>query len=403
VAIALFEGSEDAGGDDPASVVASTLHADLAFEGVFELSMAAGVDVAGARGRPAPARLDLWRRTGADGLLAGAVRREDDELEVEVRLYELARGELAFARGARGPANDPRAVAHLLGHELLASQAGIRSVAMTRLAFVSNRAGSVREPTGYLRPVKEIYVSDYDGARQRRLTADGGLVLTPSWSPDGESIAYTAFRSGFQQILVARPGDGRAQTAPAGRGKNWLPAWSPDGQRLAFTSNRDGNEEIYVVGADGRGLARLTRSPAIDTSPAWSPDGARIAFTSSRTGSPQIWLMDADGANQRALTHERYCDRPTWSAEPYNEIAYVSRTKTGFDIKVIEVATGAERQLTFGQGFNESPAWAPSGRHLAFCSTRSGSQQIWTMTRTGEDLRQVTRVGANSMPAWSAR
>ncbi len=111
--------------------------------------------------------------------------------------------------------------------------------------------------------------------------------------------------------------------------------------------------------------------------------------------------MDADGANQRALTKERYCDRPTWSPAPYNEIAYVSRTTTGFDIKVIEVATGAERQLTFGQGFNESPAWAPSGRHLAFCSTRSGTQQIWTMTRTGEDLRQVTHVGANSMPAWS--
>jgi TolB protein len=170
---------------------------------------------------------------------------------------------------------------------------------------------------------------------------------------------------------------------------------------MAFTSNRDGNEEIYVMRTDGGEVTRLTRSAGIDTSPAWSPDGLHIAFTSARTGSPQIWVMQADGANQRALTHERYCDRPTWSPAPYDEIAYVSRTKTGFDIKVIEVGTGAERQLTFGRGFNESPAWSPSGRHLAFCSTRSGTQQIWTMTRTGEDLRQVTRIGANSMPAWS--
>jgi TolB protein len=56
--------------------------------------------------------------------------------------------------------------------------------------------------------------------------------------------------------------------------------------------------------------------------------------------------------------------------------------------------------LTFGRQ-NESPAFSPNGRHIAFTSTRSGTQQIWTMTRTGTGLRQVTRDGNNSMPAWS--
>jgi len=392
VAFAGFGEPNDGGDPDPGTTVANTLRFDLAFEGVFDLV---------APGRPGDAALDAWRATGADGLLVGAVRGDTGQLLVEARLYDLDGGELAFARAARGPADNPRAIAHLLAHELLADQAALPSVTMTRLAFVSDRAGSRREPTGFMRRIKEIYVSEYDGTDQRALTADGDLVLTPSWSPDGKSIAYTAFRAGFQQILIARPGEGRVAPAAAGRGKNWLPAWSPDGQRLAFTSNRDGNEEIYVMRADGSEPVRLTHSPRIDTSPAWSPDGLQIAFTSARTGSPQIWVMDADGANQRSLTKERYCDRPTWSPAPYSEIAYVSRTQTGFDIKVIEVATGVERQLTFGHGFNESPAWAPSGRHLAFCSTRSGTQQIWTMTRTGEDLRQVTHVGANSMPAWS--
>jgi len=400
VAFAGFGEPNDGGDPDPGTTVANTLRFDLAFEGVFDL-VAPGAFRAPLPERPGDAALAAWRATGADGLLVGAVRGDTGQLLVEARLYDLDGGELAFARAARGPADNPRAIAHLLAHELLADQAALPSVTMTRLAFVSDRAGSRREPTGFMRRIKEIYVSEYDGTDQRALTADGDLVLTPSWSPDGKSIAYTAFRAGFQQILIARPGEGRVAPAAAGRGKNWLPAWSPDGQRLAFTSNRDGNEEIYVMRADGSEPVRLTHSPRIDTSPAWSPDGLQIAFTSARTGSPQIWVMDADGANQRSLTKERYCDRPTWSPAPYSEIAYVSRTQTGFDIKVIEVATGVERQLTFGHGFNESPAWAPSGRHLAFCSTRSGTQQIWTMTRTGEDLRQVTHVGANSMPAWS--
>ena len=385
---------------EAAAVLAATFLADVRFEGVFDLLPAElpGAALPARAGDPA---LEKWQGTGADGLLVTALREEGAELLVEARLYELVGGQLAFARAVRGPTSHVRAVAHVLAHELLEQQAGLRSVAMTRLAFVSDRAGSRREPTGYMRRVKEIYISDYDGAAQRRVTTDGDLVLTPAWSPDGSTIAYTAFRSGFQQILIVRPDDARPRPAAAGYGKNWLPAWSPDGQRLAFTANRDGNAEIYVMRADGSEPARLTRNWHIDTSPAWSPDGRQIAFTSDRTGSPQIWIMDADGGNQRALTTERYCDRPTWSPSPFNEIAYVSRTKTGFDIKVIDVGTGVSRQLTFGEGFNESPAWAPSGRHLAFCSSRSGTQQIWTMTRLGEDLRQVTRVGANSMPAWS--
>ena len=78
----------------------------------------------------------------------------------------------------------------------------------------------------------------------------------------------------------------------------------------------------------------------------------------------------------------------------------MSRTKTGYDIKVIEPATGATRQLTFGPQ-NESPAFSPNGRHIAFTSTRAGGQQIWIMNRLGGGLRRVTHAGNNSMVAWS--
>ena len=79
----------------------------------------------------------------------------------------------------------------------------------------------------------------------------------------------------------------------------------------------------------------------------------------------------------------------------------MSKTKTGFDIKVLVLSTGDTRQLTSGQGFNESPAFAPNGRHIAFASTRHGGEQIWVISSTGRGLRQVTTAGSNSMPAWS--
>src|SRR5258707_15747240 len=116
-----------------------------------------------------------------------------------------------------------------------------------------------------------------------------------------------------------------------------------------------------------------------------------------------MYIMDVDGLNQRQLPHEGYADRPTWSPPPYNEIAYTARTGPGNDIKVIDVATRDVRQLTFGEGSNESPAFAPNGRHIAFTSTRAGKKQIFTIARTGQDLKQLTRTGTNENPDWSAK
>ena len=54
---------------------------------------------------------------------------------------------------------------------------------------------------------------------------------------------------------------------------------------------------------------------------------------------------------------------------------------------MIDLATNTVRQLTFGEGSNESPSWAPNGRHLAFSSTRAGKTQIFTLARDGKNLK----------------
>jgi TolB protein len=100
-------------------------------------------------------------------------------------------------------------------------------------------------------------------------------------------------------------------------------------------------------------------------------------------------------------TAESYADRPTWSPAPYNEIAFSARTGAGYDIKVYDIASGQTRQITFGEGTNESPAYSPNGRHIAFTTTRFGRVQVCTITRDGRDIRQVTRDGNNYTPAWS--
>jgi TolB protein len=347
--------------------------------------------------------LDQWKQLGADGLIIGTVRRTAAGITVQMRLVDVGTGRTAMAKEYTGTLKNPRLYAHTISDEVHLQQRALRGVARTKLAFTSDRDGERMTGPVADRGISNIYMSDYDGANQTRMTVTRALDIAPAWSPDGKAIAYTSYRTGFQDIIVSYIYEGRRTNPMAGTAEkqNYLAVWSPDGTKLAFTSNRDHNPEIYVVNRDGTGLRRLTNHPEVDVTPTWSPTGNQIAFTSNRTGTPQIWIMNADGSEPQRITGESWCDRPTWSPAPFNEIAYASRTGAGFDIKVFDFATRGSKAITDGIGSNESPTFSPNGRHIAFTSTRAGKEQIFVIDRDGKNLHQITRNGMNKYPNWS--
>jgi len=387
-----------------AKTVAEVLWDDLDFEREFRMVARDTYDSVPAARSLVDLPLDAWRELGTDGIVSCAVERVgDDRLRVTARLFNARSMTSAFGVEYTGSMSSVRTYAHQLSDEIHRHQRGLQGVARSKIAFISDRDSQSMLGLVENRSTKEVYFSDYDGANVRRVTISRALNNNPAWSPNGRSIAYTAWRP-YMDVLVSHIYQGRLESPASGNpnAQNWLPAWSSDGSQLAFTSNRDGQPELYISNADGSELRRLTNHPGIDTSPTWSPQGNLLAFVSDRTGSPQIYVVGADGTGLRRLTFESHCDRPTWSPAPYNEIAYSSQTGPGHDIKVLDLATNESRQLTFGLGTNESPSYSPNGRHVAFSSTRgSGTKQIWVIGRDGRGLRRITREGNNEMPSWA--
>ncbi|MEQ1869913.1 MAG: hypothetical protein ABL961_07805 [Vicinamibacterales bacterium] len=395
--------SNDAETVDAASTIGRVLLDDLTFEHEFALMPRDVVSSVPPATSIADVAFDRWNEINADGVIVGTVQKTGNGIRVEVRLYNVHSRQSAFGREYSGAVASKRLFAHQIADEIHQQQRGLRGVARTKLTFNSDRDGEKMTGTVENRGVKEIYIADYDGENQRRVTTQRSLNVTPTWSPDGRSIAYTSWRRGAPNIFISNIYQGTLEELTKGPTQSVTPVWSPDGTQLAYSSTRDGNGnfEIYVANRDGSNVRRITNHAAADITPTWAPSGTQIAFTSDRTGSPQVYIVGVDGLGLRQVTRESYADRPTWSPAPYNEIAYAARSGPGFDIRILELATGQVRQLTFGEGTNESPAFAPNGRHLSFMSTRAGKSQIFSVARDGRDLKQLTRTGNNAQPNWS--
>ena len=151
-----------------------------------------------------------------------------------------------------------------------------------------------------------------DGSNQTRIVSEGGIEETPTFSPDGQRIAFVR-TAGPRKNLFAVGTDGGGLTALTHTGADdRQPSFSPNGQRIAFASRRDGKFDVYSMASSGGGATKLTDKP-VSQMPAYSPDGQRIAF--ARGGS--IFTMRANGGDEVRLTSEGGAQVwPTWQPLP---------------------------------------------------------------------------------------
>lgn len=370
----------------------STLTADLAFSGLFEIVPKEAYIEDTRRFGLTMEETDFseWRVIGADTLIKAGFHVEGERLVVEARYFDTVREAQILGKRYVGSVKSPRRLAHYFADQLYEEITGRPGIFSTRLLFISNRTGN-----------KEVYLSDYDGSNARRITWNGSINLSPRWAPDGKTIFYTSYKNGQPATFRLNLLTGEDKAVSTKKGINIGARPSPEGDRLALTLSVDRSPQLYLLGlSDGR-YRRLTRSWGIDVSPTWSPDGERIAFVSDRAGNPHIFVLDLATGKPVRLTYDgKYNASPAWSPDG-KKIAFARSDGSRFDIWTVEPGGRAATRLTY-EGDNRSPSWSPDGRFIVFSSTREGVSSLYIMHSDGSGLRRLTTgVGGEKSPDWS--
>ncbi len=252
-------------------------------------------------------------------------------------------------------------------------------------------------------------------------------ISAPEVSPDGKWVAYAVStpdmdaNRGVSNIWIVPTAGGEAVQVSQG-GRDSSPSWAPDGKTLAFLSSRDANSQVYLLSMDGGEAKKLTQLSTGADSFKWSPDGKHIAFTSavyidckddacnakrdeekekskvkariydhllyrhwdhwSEGKRSHLFVMPADGSTAALDLNPKadYDIPPDERSGPGdinfspdgNEICYtavadkVEATSTNGDLFLVPVAGGDAKRITKNLGFDGNPVYSPDGHYIAY-------------------------------------
>jgi TolB protein len=391
------------------AVFDTTLFNDLSNAGIFDM-VSKSMAPQAMPGSPQEINLAQWAAppANATAVAFGALSVSNGRIIVYGWLYSTA-GSTAAGAGSsaqllgkqyneQANQEEARTIAHEFADAIILQMGGIPGIAQTKIYFVSKRTGS-----------KEIWAMDYDGENQHPVTHLGNISMAPRISPDNSRVAFETVGPHGWSVRMFSLDLGRLVRFPAGVGGslNMDPSWSSNGNEIAFSSARTGESEIWIADEDGGNLRRITALPGPNVQPCWNPKtNAQIAFVSGRTGEPQIYIMNSDGSQPQRMTDGGYAVSPSWSPNgllltfAWNR-KYGPGAPGGNDIYVFEIATMRWLQLTHGEGDNDYPSWAPDGRHIVFQRKVGKRTDLWSMLADGTHQQQLTHTGDNSEPDWS--
>jgi serine/threonine protein kinase len=241
----------------------------------------------------------------------------------------------------------------------------------------------------------DIYLKAVGSSEQRRLTTDPADDDTPSWSPDGRQIAFVRATATGVGVYVVSPVSGTERKLTATTGTLGNLSWSPDGQWLATVHNAtvhstpDQDSSLDVLPSEGGDLRTLLRvaAPASYSAVAYSQDGSQLAYSlCASVFDCGLHTVSVDahanltGTPRDLATHAAFLLSIAWSRD--NRSLIFEQRGTLWRVPLDSSAAPSELPLGKSPGIMEQSPAIPSGRdRLAFAQVRS-SPSTYTLDTT---------------------
>lgn len=351
-----------------------------------------------------------WKALGIESLTVAKVENDGNALTVEIRTFDITRGEMLLAkRYSKVAKADYVRLIRRYANQLMEIYTGKPGIFSSKIAFVGRRSKNAS---------KQIFICDFDGSNVIQITNSNVPHLSPHWSPDGRFLTFTSFRDGNPDLFSYELATGKRVKLSGSRGLNSGGQWAPNGKVIAFTGSVAGDADIYTVLPEGGQRKVLIKGSGLDVDPTFSNNMKYMAYVSGRFGNPHIFIATLEWSGDTGLrvTGDKRLTYAGWyNATPdfspdSDKIAFAGYDKDidRFDVFMMNPDGTQMERLTLKRGYNESPSWAPNGQLLAFHSTRVGESdrkgvaQLYVMNRDGSNqIKLPTGLYEAQTPDWS--
>ena len=366
---------------------------DLAASGKFE-----PIAVANYLSRPSrneEVQWKDWRFVDAEVLVIGEVwTLGPDKYELQFQMYDIAR-EQRIGNGKRISGvsmSGLRTAAHVISDNVYQAFTGKAGAFQSRMAYVK------RSEVEYQRYRYGLMVSDWDGYGAREVYASWDPILSPDWSPDGQSLAFVGFNKKGSIVKTVNLTTLKDQTVAQFKGVNSAPSWSPDGSKIAYSSSQHGSPDVYIYDVQTGQHTRVSTHYGIDTEPSWSPRGDSFLFTSSRTGKPQIYSYSVVDQSLSRMTFE---GDESANASYDSTGGQILMVHDGGKIAIMNEETSRITMLSNSK-YDESPSFSPNGDMVLYKTEQQYEPAFVVASSDGRVRTRLSLVSGDVRePAWS--
>jgi TolB protein len=337
----------------------------------------------------------LWALSGSNYFLKASIFTENGNEFIKFTLHNVIKKETMVSYKINlDKNNNIRKVSHKISNVIFESITGIKGIFDTKIAYISTEKNKQRN-------IYKLHVADVDGFNSVTIYKSSKQLMSPTWSPKNNKIAYVSFENHRPEIFIQTLATGERVKLINGNVSSSAPAWSPNEKFMAYTSSVNGNLEIFVHNFSTKDKRRITNSLGIDTEAEWGLQSKKIFFTSDRNGKPHIYSKLIKNGKAKRITFEGTYNADANLSADGKYLSLVHNNGSGHKIAIYSINDKFLKVISRGR-LDEAPSFAPNGKMVLFASKKLNKGILVATSNDGRIRKEIELTGENVRePIWS--